>query len=196
MITITPPATRITDENNVLLQLDPFVNSIPITDTFHHLGHEGKVFIHSDRHNGITTNLDVLIRIPAGDASRQVHMRFNYSGHASSGTLDVDVILYEGTVVSADGTPEDIVTTNDAIVKTSGVLMFEGPTITDIGTFKTRGMIAGEKRSASSKEQAVPEWILAPDGTSARDYLMRATVNGGATVDITSAIFFYDTGAS
>ena len=196
MITITPPATRITDEDNVLLQLDPLVNSIPITETFHHLGHEGMVFIHSDRHNGITTNLDILIRIPAGDASRQVHMRFNYTATASTGTLDVDVILYKDTVVSVDGTPEDIVSTNDAIVKTSGVLLFEGPTITDVGTFKTQGMIAGEKRSASSKEQAVPEWILTPDGTSARDYLLRATVNGGATVDITNAIFFYDTGAA
>lgn len=196
MITITPPATRITDEDNVLLQLDPFVNSIPTTETFHHLGHEGKVFIHSDRHNGITTNLDILIRIPAGDASRQVHMRFNYTATASVGTLDVDVILYKDTVVSADGTPETIVTTNDAVVKTSGVLMFEGPTITSVGTAKTQGMIAGEKRSASSKEQAVPEWILAPNGASARNYLLRATVNGGATVDITNAIFFYDTGAA
>ncbi len=190
------PHFLLSDENNVVLEHDVLVKSIVTTSTFHHLGHEGKVFIHSDRHNGITTNLDILIRIPAGNASRQVHMRFNYSGHASSGTLDVDVILYKDTVVSADGTPEDIVTTNDAIVKTSGVLIFEGPTITDVGTFKTQGMIAGEKRSASSKEQAVPEWILAPDGTNARDYLMRATVNGGATVDITNAIFFYDTGAA
>ena len=196
MITITPPATRITDEDNVLVQLDPLVKSIPTTGTFHHLGHEGKVFIHSDRHNGITTNLDILIRIPAGNASRQVHMRYSYTGHATAGALDIDVILYEGVTVSADGTPEAIVSTNDAVVKTSGVLTFEGPTITDLGTFKVQGMIVGEKRSASSKEQAVPEWILAPDGASARDYLLRATINGGATADITNAIFFYDSEAS
>jgi hypothetical protein len=57
-------------------------------------------------------------------------------------------------------------------------------------------MIVGEKRTASSKEQSVPEYILAPNGTSARDYLLRATVNGGATVDITNAIFFYDSEAA
>lgn len=196
MITITPPATRITDEDGVLLQLDPLVKSIPTTETFHHLGHEGMVFIHSDRHDGIIGNFDILIRIPAGNADRQVHMRFNYTATASAGTLDVDVILYKDTTVSADGTPEDVISTNDAVVKTSGVLLFEGPTITDVGTFKTQGMIAGEKRTTSSKEQAVPEWILSPDGASARNYLLRATVNGGATVDITNAIFFYDTGAS
>lgn len=200
MITITPPATRITDEDGVLLQLDPLVKSIPITETFHHLGHEGKVFIHSDRHNGITANFDILIRIPAGNADRQVHMRFNYTATASTGTLDVDIILYKDTIVSADGTPEDIMSTNDAVVKSTGVLMFEGPTIdtepADLGTQKAWAMIVGEKRSASSKEQAVPEYILAPDGTSARNYLIRATVNGGATVDITNAIFFYDSEAA
>lgn len=193
MITITPPATRITDEFGALLQLDPFVHSIPTTETFHHLGHEGKVFIHSNRHNGITTSLDTLIRIPAGAATRQVHMRYEFTATASVGTLDVDIMLYKDTTVSADGTPETIVSTNDAVVLTSGVLIFEGPTVTLVGTEKATSMIVGEKRSASSKEQAVPEWILTPDGASARNYMLRATVNGGATVDITNAIFFYDT---
>lgn len=188
---------KITDKDNILLELDPLVNSIPTTDTFHHLGHEGKVFIHSDRHNAIATNLDILIRIPSGDAARQVHMRFNYTANTPVGDLDVDVILYKDTIVSADGTPESIVSTNSAVVKTSGVLLFEGPTIApgDEGDKLTHGLIAGEKKSASSKEQAVPEWILAPDGIDARDYLLRATVNGGAT-DIVNAIFFYDTGAT
>lgn len=175
---------------------DPLVKSIPITETFHHLGHEGMVFIHSDRHSNITTNLDILIRIPSGDADRQVHMRFNYTANTPVGDLDVDVILYKNTIVSADGTPEPIVSTNSAEVKTSGVVLFEGSTIAlgDEGTKQTQVLIAGEKKSASSKEQAVPEWILAPDGENARDYLLRATVNGGAT-DIVNAIFFYDTGA-
>lgn len=196
MIDVYPPATRITDEDNVLLQLDPFVHSIPTTDTFHHLGHEGKVFIHSNRHNGITTNLDTLIRIPAASATRQVHMRYQYTASATVGTLDVTLALYKDTIVSADGTSEIISSTNDAVVLTSGVLIFEGPTITSIGTEKATGMIVGEKRSASSKEQMVPEYILAPNGVSARDYTLRATVNGGATVDITTGVFFYDTGAA
>ncbi len=185
----------ITDEAGTIVELDSLVKSIPITETFHHLGHEGKVFIHSDRHNGITGNLDILIRIPAGNADRQAHMRFNYAASATTGTLDVDVLLYEDTTVSADGTPEEIMSTNSAVVKTSGVLMFEGPTITDVGTKLTQAMIVGEKRTASSKEQAVPEWILAPDGANERNFLLRATVNGGATVDIVNAIFFYDSEA-
>ena len=177
------------------VEVDPLVDSIPVTETFHHLGHEGKVFIHSDRHNNITTNLDILIRVPAGDAARQVHMRFNYTANVEVGVLDVDVKLYKDTIVSVDGTSEPIMSTNDANVKTSGILMFEGSTITDVGILKTQVMIAGEKKSASSKEQAVPEWILAPDGENERNYLLRATVNGGAA-DIVNAIFFYDTGAS
>ena len=181
------------------LELDPLVKSIPVTDTFHHLGHEGKVFIHSDRHSGIANgaNLDMLIRVPAGNADRQVHMRFHYVGVvAAGGVLDIDVTLYGGITVSADGTPETIVSTNDALVKTTGVTMCTGPTVTDLGTFKTAGFITGEKRATSSKEQAVPEWILAPIGEAKRDYLLRATNNSGANVDINNAIFFYDSEAA
>ena len=180
------------------VELDPLVNSIPTTDTFHHLGHEGKVFIHSDRHDAIAdaANFDVLIRIPAGDADRQVHMRFNYIGKANTGTLDVDIILYKDTIVSADGSAETIMSTNDAVVKSTGVLMFSGPTITNVGTQKALTFMVGEKKSASSKEQAVPEWVMAPNGASARNYLIRATNNSGGTVDLVNALFFYDSGAS
>lgn len=198
MITVTPPATRITDEDGVLLQLDPLVKSIPTTETFHHLGHEGKVFIHSDRHDGIAdgANFDYLLRVPAGNAARQVHMRFNFIGKANTGSLDIDICLYKDTIVSADGSSESLVSTNDAVVKTTGVLLFEGPTITDVGTLKTCNLIVGEKKSASSKEQAVPEWILAPDGASERNYLFRMVNNSGGTVDIVNAIFFYDSEAA
>ena len=177
---------------------DPLVGSIPTTDTFHHLGHEGKVFIHSDRHNAIAdaANLDYLLRIPAGNADRQVHMRFNFIGKANTGTLDVDIILYKDTIVSADGSSEAIVSTNDAVVKSTGVLLFVGPTITSIGIHKAHTMMAGEKKSASSKEQAVPEWVLAPDGASERNYTFRITNNSGGTIDLVNALFFYDSEAA
>lgn len=189
----------ITDKNKAFLELDPLVNSIPTTDTFHHLGHEGKVFIHSDRHPDIANggNLDILICIPAGESDRQVHMRYNYDGKSNAGGtgLDIDVELYKDTIVSDVGNVEEIVSTNDAIVRTTGVIMYSDPVITDIGTRKTAGMIVGEKRSASSKEQSVPEWIMAPDGNDLRYYTMRAPNNSGTTVDIVNALFFYDSHA-
>ena len=186
------------DVNGVSVELDPFVKSLPVTDTFHHLGHEGKVFIHSDRHNGIadSTNLDYLIRIPAGSASRQVHLRFNFIGKAITGTLDVDVKLYKDSTVSADGTSEAIVSTNDANVKTTGVTMFHTPTVTTIGTLKSWTMMVGTKKSANSKEQSVPEWILAPNGASERLYIFRITNNSGGNIDIVNALFFYDSEAA
>lgn len=196
------PHFILADENDVKLEHDVLVKSIVTTETFHHLGHEGKVFIHSDRHKGIANgaSLDMLIRIPAGNPNRQVHMRYQYIGKANTGSLDIDIMLYEGVTVSAEGNSEVIISTNDAVVKTTGVLMWEGPTIdnepADLGNFKTHSLIVGEKKSASSKEQAVPEWILAPNGNEARDYLMRATNNSGGTVDIVNAIFFYDSEAS
>lgn len=195
---ITPPATKITDVDNVLVELDPLVNTMPTTGTFHHLGHEGMVFIHGERHNGIANgaDFDMLIRIPAGNAARQVHFRFNYVSKANAGILDVDVTLYKEPTTTADGAPEVIVSTNDAVVKTTGVLMFSGPTVTAVGTYKTSVNMFGEKKSAGSEETAVPEWIMAPDGASVRDYLMRLTNNSGGTIDFNHALFFYDSEAA
>ena len=192
------PHFILADGNNVNLELDPLVKSVPTTDTFHHLGHAGKVFIHSDRHNGIAggANFDYLIRIPAGNPARQVHLRFNYVGKAVTGDLDVDIFLYKEPTITDDGILESISSTNDAVVKTTGVLMFKNPTVTDVGTFKTQVMMAGEKKSAGSKEQAVPEWILAPDGNNARDYLFRGHNNGSGAVDLTPSVFFYDSEAA
>jgi len=180
------------------IEIDPYVKSIPTTSTFHHLGHEGKVFVHSDRHNGLANEgtLNFLIVIPAGDATRQVHMRFGFTSKAVTGTLDLDIVLYKDTTVSANGTLEPIVSTNDAIVKTSGVEVYIGPTITDIGTQKSWVMNVGEKKGASNLDQAVPEWVLAPNGESARNYLFQLTNNSGGVVDIVAGIFFYDTGAA
>ncbi|MCK5600852.1 hypothetical protein KAR91_03225 [Candidatus Pacearchaeota archaeon] len=179
------------------VEVDPLVKSIPTTGTFHHLGHEGKVFIHGERHDGIAdaANFDILIRIPAGNADRQVHFRFHYTSKANTGTLDADILLYEGVTVSADGSPETIASTNDAVVKSTGVLIFSAPTVTDIGNYKGAAAMFGEKKSTSSEDQAVPEWVMAPNGTSARDYLVRLTNNSGGTIDFVHALFFYDSEA-
>lgn len=196
------PHFMLSDGSGVELEHDTLVKSMVTTETFHHLGHEGKLFIHSDRHSGLANNgnLDYLIRMPAGNSDRQVHMRFNFIGKANTGELDIDICLYKDTVVSADGSSEPLISTNDAVIKTTGVTLFEGPTIdtepADLGTLKTCTLIAGEKKSASSKEQAVPEWVLAPDGVSERNYLIRMTNNSGGSVDVVNSIFFYDSEAA
>lgn len=189
--------TAIGDSNGVELILDALVESIPTTETFHYLGHLGKVFIHGERHSEVAdgANFDMLIRIPAGNAARQIHFRFNYASKANTGTLDVDVMLYREPTTTADGSTETIVSTNDAIVKTTGVLMFSAPTVTAPGTYMTSVNMFGEKKSAGSKETDVPEWILAPDGANSRDYLMRLTNNSGGTIDFNHALFFYDSEA-
>ena len=91
------------------LEYDYLVKSIVTTETFHHLTHEGKTFIHSKRHNAIAdaASMDILIRVPAGNPARQIHFRFALHG-TSGGTLDIDGTLYSGTTVSADGTPTNI----------------------------------------------------------------------------------------
>ena len=82
--------------------------------------------------------------------------------------------------------------TNDAIVKTTGVTAFEGPTITDIGSDWSVSLLTGQKQSGGTKGQLVPEFIL----TAGVNYLIRFTNNSNGTVDVVNAVFFYDSGAS
>lgn len=183
---------------------DILVKSIPTTSTFHHLGHEGKVFLHSDKHTGVTNgaNFDTLIIVPAGNADRQIHLRFAYSlAGATPGTdVEADLTLYKDTVVSANGDAELIVSNNDANVKATGVTIFTSPTIdtepADLGSIKAETLITAARRTGGSQDQIVPEWVLAPDGTSARNYLLRLTNNSGGTISVTNAIFFYDSEAA
>ena len=73
----TPPIIIIEgDFSLAFFTFSTIVESVPVTETFHHLGHEGKVFIHSDRHNQIAAaaNFDYMIRIPAGEADSTVRI--------------------------------------------------------------------------------------------------------------------------
>lgn len=180
------------------VEIDTLVKSIPTTSTFHHLGHEGKVFIHSERHDNLASGggiLDMIIRIPAGNPDRQVHFRFNAKAKADTGTLDVDVILYEGTTVSVSGAPEIAVSTNDAVVLTTGVELYADEVVSDEGNFKGQGAMLGENKSTGNQDMAVPEFVMAPNGASSRDYLIRTRNNGSGTADIIHNLFWYDSEA-
>ena len=118
-------------------------------------------------------------------------------GKARTGVLDADVSLYKDPTISADGSAMGAIpSTNDAVIKATGVLMFDGPTVTGIGTFKGMASMLGENKSASSQEMSVPEFILAPDGASARDYILRVHNNGAGILDLLHNIFFYDSEAA
>ena len=180
------------------VDIDPLVKSIPTTSTFHHLGHEGKVFIYSARHPAIAAAADhyVLIRLPASAANRQMHMRYAFSALANTGTLDVDISLYKEPTVTVDGDAQAIVNTNDFFGLSTGILIFDDSTVTVDGTFKVMTSMTGTNKSTSSQDTNVPEWILTPDGASVRDYTFKITNNGAGTADVTTAIFFYDTEAA
>lgn len=183
------PTVKLSDIFSVLLELDALVKSVPTTGTFHHLGHEGKVFIHSDKHSVASgANLDYLLKVPASPSGRQVHLRFDIT----SSELPADIELYRDTIVSADGTPEVLNSTNDVVVKTTGVELFEGPTITDLGNAWPVSLLTGAKNSGGSGGQLVPEYIGGPGV----NYLIRYNNGSNSTADVVSAVFFYDSEAS
>lgn len=180
------------------VEFDPLVKSVPITSTFHHLGHEGKVFIYSARHPAIAAGADhyILIRLPAGAANRQMHMRYAFDSLANTGTLDVNVTLYKEPTVTDDGDAQTIANTNDFFGLSTGILIFDDSTISADGEFKVTTSMTGTNKSTGSQGTNVPEWIFTPDGASARDYIFKIHNNGSGTADVNSAIFFYDTNAA
>jgi hypothetical protein len=180
------------------VQADPLVKSIPTTSTFHHLGHEGKVFIYSARTIAIAAEADhyILIRLPADAAARQMHTRYTFSALANTGTLDVDVSLYKEPTVTDPGDATVIANTNDFFGLSTGITIFDDSTISADGTFKVITSMTGTNKSTSSRDTNVPEWILTPNGALARDYVFKITNNGLGTADVTTAIFFYDTEAA
>ena len=180
------------------VDIDPLVKSVPVTSTFHHLGHEGKVFISSGRVAAIASEADhyLTVRMPAGLAERQAHMRYAFNALANTGTLDVDIRLFKDSPVTVDGSAQAAISTNSFWDFSSGVLIFSGSTVTVDGTFQAIGSMTGSNKGTSSEDINVPEWILTPDGASARDYIFKITNNGLGTADVTFAIFFYDTGAA
>ena len=124
--------------------------------------------------------------------------RYAFSALANTGTLDVDVTFYKEPTVTVDGDTQApfIANTNDRLGFSTGVLIFDDSTVTVDGTFKVITSMTGTNKSTSSQDTNVPEWILTPDGASARDYIFKITNNGGGTADVTTAIFFYDTEAA
>lgn len=102
-------------------------------------------------------------------------------GGASTG------FIFEGTLVSANGTQLDVWNSNRESAATELLTWFDGPTITNDGQQLAEALLqAGEKEKGITSTDQNNRVILKAN----TNYLIRVTNNSGGTIDISVVIDF------
>ena len=175
-------------------KFDPYVHAVTVIQEEHRLIHDGFYFSAS----GITlnvasgANLDLLIKMPAGSIGHLVLVEYALED------TPVDITFYEDVTVSADGTPVNIRNHNRVVANdTSGASMYEGPTITDLGTKLYERYIPNQGIGASGGATLVAggdrEWVIGHP-TEAKTYVWRLTNNSGGIIDTSYHLSGYEIG--
>ena len=173
--------------------MDPHMHASTTIDALHRMTHDGFVFHSSGKVTGmINAEVDeFLISVPA--VSFPHFQRFRLF----AGRGDLDLVVYEGTTTSADGTPLTSSNTNRNSANTASTLLFGTPTVTDDGTLIHTSWFpptsAGQGQAGATGlagETNGEEWILQPS----TKYLLRITNNSGATIDYAYEMLWYEIG--
>jgi len=144
------------------------------------LSHEGKVFSAGqfDATLADDASLNLLIRVQ----DNPIYTRF---GAEMVG--DGELIIFEGTTVSANGNPVTPVNLNRMSALASTALFSDGPTVTADGTEIKHRVLTGDKEDEGvSSVGAV--LIMAPNTF----YLMRTTNRSGAQARIATSFGYYE----
>jgi len=144
------------------------------------LSHEGKVFSAGqfDATLADAASLNLLIRVQ----DNPIYTRF---GAEMVG--DGELIIFEGTTVSANGTPITPVNLNRMSALASTALFNDGPTVTGDGTEIKHRVLTGDKEDEGvSSVGAV--LIMAPNTF----YLMRTTNRSGGVARIATSFGYYE----
>ena len=174
--------------------VDSFTGAQGVISEPHLMTHNGLMF-HSSRKISGVLNAEVsefLLAVPALTWPHIHRLRMNV------GSGDIDVVQYEGTTTSADGTAVDLRNTNRASTKTPGTVVTHTPTVSAVGTEIHRMWLpptaagVGQSLTGISDAEAGEEWVLKPS----TKYLTRITNNSGSTIDIWIELMLYETNAT
>lgn len=163
-------------------RIDKLTGSLVNINEEHWTIHEGLVYQGAHKFTGVANGgvVNILLKVPAGVYP---HLR---EFIVTVGEGDVDVAVYEGATVSADGTGGSILNMNRNSDNVSGSQFFHTPTITDDGTqIKTvwippTASGTGGSSGGISRAFQGAELTLKPN----TNYLFRAANNSGATISI------------
>ena len=156
----------------------PAVVSIDIE---HSRIHSGKAFLLNGQYTlANATTAYVLLDNPAASYP---HLR---QWGITTTAAPVDVFLYEGATVTANGTTKTGLNLNRNSATTPTLATYTGPTVTVDGTLLEYVVAPGAKQSGGEGLDPVPtEWILKPS----TKYVFKITNNSGSTITYSLKVF-------
>ncbi len=163
---------------------DPFTGAVVNIDIPHEAIHIGKYFSYSAKIAiANTASYDHLLVIPSA-GGKFIHLRlFLISGDSTP----LDLILYEGTTVTANGTLQTGYNFNRNF-SNSTLSVYTSPTVTTTGTQINIAMIIGSKQNGGVGESSGTEWVLLPS----TNYLVRITNNSGGASNVSVRVEWYE----
>lgn len=147
--------------------------------------HHGRLYSGNlyDRTVAASANLDALVVTPA---SPICHMRMIYRVGGDS-----LITIYEDVIVSANGSPVGTYNRNRLSSNVSGTLIYEGPTLSSLGTPLEEHLAVGgsiDLFSTGSETSVFEEWIFKPSSK----YLIRVNNLTIGAIPINSQLDFYE----
>lgn len=183
---------RLDSRDEETFKFDPHAHAVTIIEEMHRLTHDGMVFHTSGKVTGmVDSNVDdFLIVTAAGNFPHFQRLRFFF------GRGDIDIQVYDGTAVSANGSElTNVFNTNRNSANVPDMKLYTGPTVTGVGTLMHTSWIVPTPVSVgASKSVGIvgetngEEWVLAPS----TNYLIRITNNSGATVSYAYEALWYE----
>ena len=164
--------------------VDQYAKAIKVIDPEHARIHLGELFQYKHQFTGIANgaNLDILFSVPAATFP---HLRkFQVKGSDSP----FSVSLYEGATTTDDGTELTPFDFNRNTGNTPNTNIFQGPTVSAIGTLLEDETVATGKDTAGSTDGLAVEWDLLPN----TKYLMRLTNNAGGALSANIVLIWYE----
>lgn len=179
-----------TSGNPYELPFDPITGKLVTISEPHELIHAGKMFHMTAKMTGIAdaASVSFLLRVPAGVYPHMHVMRANV------GSGDIDIVAYEGTAITAVGTPVPTKNVNRVSANTPEMLIYGNPTLgvdgEEIHRIWVPPTAAGQGKSIQgvSNAEAGEEWILNAD----TDYVQTLTNNSGDTIDAWFEMLWYE----
>jgi hypothetical protein len=170
-------------------KFDQFAHALTVIQEQHRVSHDGFMYHASGKvlalGNGATQ--DFLMAVPAGTFPHLQRFSLN------TGRGDIDVLVYEATTTSADGSANGEMNVNRNSSNTPDNVLTLGPTVTGVGTLIHTNWIPPTGSGVGSAAgvldvQLGEEWILKPS----TKYLFRVTNESGGAIDLRYEFVWYE----
>jgi len=174
---------RIDTEKVKPLRIDGSTHSIQVIDNAHHEIHEGVRFFHQESYSLVKSGtVDHLIVTP--DTTKWAHMVIGINNTLAS----IEVILYEDTVASANGTADTVFNRNRNSATVNTTLLFTAPTITTVGVKLTENVLGTGKNNPGGEVRDSEEIMLKQN----TKYLLRISEPGIANTQVNLTFDWYE----